>query len=105
MTYPNGRVLNYTYGTTSGSNDSSSRVASLIDNDGTTHLADYSYVGANSTVIVSYAQPNVEYILASLTGTNDPDTGDIYSGWDRFGRVKDCRWYNSGTGVTGLPAG
>jgi hypothetical protein len=23
---------------------------------------------------------------------DDPDTGDIYKGLDRFGRVKDCRW-------------
>jgi RHS repeat-associated protein len=38
----------------------------------------------------------VKYTLVSLTGTNDPDTGDIYSGWDRFGRVKDCRWYDYG---------
>ena len=32
-----------------------------------------------------------------LSGTNDPDTGDIYSGLDRFGRVKDNRWYNYGS--------
>jgi len=25
-------------------------------------------------------------------GSTDPDTGDIYSGLDRFGRIKDCRW-------------
>ena len=45
LTYPNGRVLNYSYGTPSGLDDSLSRIASLIDNDGTTHLADYSYLG------------------------------------------------------------
>ncbi len=32
--------------------------------------------------------------MVDLTNTNDPDTGDIYSGFDRFGRVKDNRWYN-----------
>ncbi|MEX0727107.1 MAG: hypothetical protein WD065_12600 [Planctomycetaceae bacterium] len=26
-----------------------------------------------------------------------PDTGDIYSGFDRFGRVKDSRWYDYGS--------
>jgi len=97
LTYPNGRVLNYDYGTSGGIDDSLSRIASLIDNDGTTHLADYSYLGRNSAVIVSYAQPSVEYILASLTGTNDPVTGDIYAGFDSFSRVKDCRWYNFGS--------
>jgi len=29
-------------------------------------------------------------------GGNDPDTGDIYRGLDRFGRVKDCYWYDYG---------
>ena len=33
LTYPNGRVLNYNYGTASGINDSLSRIGSLIDND------------------------------------------------------------------------
>jgi RHS repeat-associated core domain len=33
--------------------------------------------------------------LASLIRTDDPGTGDIYSGLDRFGWIKDCRWYNT----------
>ena len=47
LSYPNGRVLNYNYGTANGIADSASRIASLIDNDGTTHLADYSYLGGS----------------------------------------------------------
>eukprot|EP00456_Euglypha_rotunda_P036081 TRINITY_DN2775_c0_g1_i9.p1 TRINITY_DN2775_c0_g1~~TRINITY_DN2775_c0_g1_i9.p1 ORF type:complete len:458 (-),score=121.91 TRINITY_DN2775_c0_g1_i9:23-1396(-) len=97
VTYPNGRILSYSYGTTGGINDAISRVGSLIDDDGTTHLVDYSYLGLGATVIADDTQPGVEYILASLTGANDPDTGDIYSGLDRFGRIKDCRWYNYGS--------
>jgi len=42
LTYPNGRVLTYAYGTSGGINDALSRICSLIDNDGTTHLVDYS---------------------------------------------------------------
>ncbi|MDB5344807.1 MAG: repeat-associated core domain protein [Schlesneria sp.] len=45
---------------------------------------------------MDYTQPDVKYALVDLSGSNDPDTGDIYSGWDRFGRVKDCRWYDYG---------
>ncbi len=45
MTYPHGRVLHYDYGTTLGLTDVISRVGSLIDNDGTTHLEDYSCLG------------------------------------------------------------
>jgi hypothetical protein len=29
--------------------------------------------------------------LVSLMGTNDPDTGDIYSELDRFCRMNSCR--------------
>jgi RHS repeat-associated protein len=97
LTYPNGRVLTYGYGTTNGIDDAVSRISSLIDNDiSATHLADYSFVGKRAYVVVDYTQPDVKYTLVDLTGTNDPDTGDIYSGWDRFSRVKDCRWYDYG---------
>ena len=38
LTYPNGRVLYYGYGTGGGINDAISRIGSLIDDDATTHL-------------------------------------------------------------------
>jgi RHS repeat-associated protein len=34
----------------------------------------------------------MKWTLINPAGTNDPETGDIYSGLDRFGRVKDNRW-------------
>jgi RHS repeat-associated protein len=34
----------------------------------------------------------MKWTLINQAGTNDPETGDIYSGLDRFGRVKDNRW-------------
>ena len=97
MTYPNGRVLNYGYGASGGIGDAASRAASLIDNDGTTHMADYSYLGQDSIVEVSEPQPTLLYTLVGTAGGNDPDTGDIYRGLDRFGRVKDLEWYNTAT--------
>jgi len=96
LTYPNGRVLHNDYGTANGINDALSRIASLIDDDGTSHLADYSFVGLGQFVMVDYTEPDVKYTQVNLAGTNDPDTGDIYSGWNRFGRTKDCRWYDYG---------
>jgi len=96
MTYPNGRVLYYGYGNSGAINDALSRIVSLIDDDLTTHLADYSFVGLNQYVVVDYAEPDVKYSLVNQAGANDPDTGDIYNGWDRFGRTKDCRWYDYG---------
>jgi RHS repeat-associated protein len=100
LTYPNGRVLNYDYGSSGGMNDALSRVASLIDNDGTTHLGDYSYLGLAAIVEVTSVEPGLKYTLVGIVGGNDPDTGDIYRGLDRFGRVKDLLWYNTGSLAT-----
>ncbi len=93
VTYPNGRAVSYNYGTSGGIDDSASRVASLVDSDGaSTHLADYSYLGLNAVVQQDSPEADLRYTLVSLTGANDPDTGDIYAGLDRFGRVQDVRW-------------
>ncbi|RCS48297.1 hypothetical protein DTL42_13510 [Bremerella cremea] len=107
LTYPNGRVLTYDYGASDGMDDAASRVASLVDDDGSsTHLVDYAYLGPGSSaqsvdspfgqgfVVADCTEPDTQWTLVDLSGTNDSDTGDIYSGLDRFGRVKDNRWYN-----------
>ena len=93
VTYPNGRAVTFDYGTSGGIDDSASRVASLVDSDGaSTHLADYSFLGLNTVVQQDSPEADLRYTLVSLTGANDPDTGDIYAGLDRFGRVQDVRW-------------
>lgn len=93
MIYPDGRELTYSYGTTGSMADAASRVLAIID-DNDTHLVDYEYLGHATFVVADGTQPQVKWTLIDLTGTDDPDTGDIYSGLDRFGRVKDNRWYN-----------
>jgi hypothetical protein len=98
MVYPSGRVLTYTYGTSGGQNDRISRVASLIDDDGTTHLVDYVYLGARTFIEGDRPQPQMKWSILTDQGGTDPDTGDIYRGLDRFGRVKDNQWYGYGTG-------
>jgi len=98
ITYPNGRVITYSYGTSDGIDDAISRIDALVDSDvSSTVLVDYQFLGLGVFVNVDYSQPQVEYTLLSLTGSNDPITGDIYAGLDLFGRVKDCRWYNYGS--------
>jgi hypothetical protein len=100
LTYPDGRVLTYGYGTADGNNAAASRVESLIDDDvGSTHLADYQYLGQRTFVEVDYTEPDIKNTLVGTAGGNDPDTGDIYRGLDRFGRIKDSYWYNYGTGT------
>ncbi|MBS0266027.1 MAG: RHS repeat-associated core domain-containing protein [Planctomycetes bacterium] len=97
ITYPNGRVVNYDYGTSQGMNDALSRIGSLIDNDGVTHLADYSYLGMNSIIQVNEPQPAIQFTLVGIQTGNDPATGDIYRGLDQFGRVKDLIWVPTGS--------
>ncbi len=38
-------------------NSELSRIHSLLDSDGTTHLADYTYLGRDRTVQVDFPQP------------------------------------------------
>jgi YD repeat-containing protein len=101
ITYPDGRVITYDYGTVGGMNDSLSRISAIVDDDtGSTHLADYSYLGLGAVggllptvnlpftpgaVEVDYTEPDIRYTLVGTAGGTDPDTGDIYRGYDRFG--------------------
>jgi RHS repeat-associated protein len=39
----------------------------------------------------------LKYTLVGTTGGDDSDTGDIYRGLDRFGRIKDSYWYDYGS--------
>jgi RHS repeat-associated protein len=96
LTYPNGRVLTYSYGTSGGIDDKASRVAAIVDDDSTT-LVEYEYLGQSTFVDTKYSEPDIRNTLIGIPATNDPGTGDIYHGLDRFGRVKDCRWYNDTT--------
>jgi len=111
LVYPDGRELGFSYGSSGSPGDALSRVAALVDDDGSTHLADYSYLGgglpspANGrgaggegvVVELDYPEPDLRYTLVGTAGGDDPDTGDIYRGLDRFGRVKDSLWYDYGS--------
>jgi hypothetical protein len=101
ITYPSGRVLNLNYGTSGAMNDQLSRIGSLIDNDGVTHLADYTYVGLDRIVQASSAQPGTELTYIAQSGQPYGDGGDQYTGWYRFSRVIDQRWILTAT-VTDL---
>jgi RHS repeat-associated protein len=95
ITYPNGKVLNYNYNT--GVDSTISRLSSLSDNSGT--LESYSYLGLGSVVKRAHSQPGVDLTYIKQTGESNGDAGDQYTGLDRFGRVVDQRWINTGTGT------
>jgi RHS repeat-associated protein len=88
MTYPNGRVLSYTYAV--GLDDRISRLSSLTDSSGT--LEAYSYLGLGTVVKRAHPQTGVDLTYIKQTGEQNGDAGDPYTGLDRFGRVVDQRW-------------
>jgi len=96
MHYPNGRIVRYEYN--SGLDNNISRISFLADDDSGdvgTPLEEYTYLGAGTVVKRNRPEPgtSLSYIGASNTAS---DSGDWYSGFDRFGRVIDQKW-NDGT--------
>ena len=85
--YPNGRILDYLYD--SGIDDVVGRVSSLTDSD-ETHLADYTYLGLDQILGVSYPEPGI---------TNDPILNG-YDALDRFGRTAEVLWKSTASPFT-----
>lgn len=101
MTYPDGRMLHYQYGTYGEADDQLSRVQSLrLQSEGFA-LCAYTYVGASRYVKIAYSQPGVELSYLKENGAPEGDAGDSYNGYDRFGRTVDMRWVKT-TGGTEL---
>ena len=94
MIYPDGRVLNYSYGTANGLNDRISRLDALVDDDGTTRLEGFSYLGLGTVVQRAHDETGIGL---TYIGGGTGDGGDQYTGIDRFGRVVDQRWVKNGT--------
>jgi len=94
VTYPNGRIVHYTYGTAGAVDDLLHRVQQINEDSGGSPgavLELYSYNGAGRMAIADAQQVNLK--LNYFTSTAN------YGGWDRFGRVKDQFWdgYTDGT--------
>ncbi|MGH7134882.1 MAG: hypothetical protein ACREHD_04030, partial [Pirellulales bacterium] len=88
IVYPNGRAITVDYGSVGDIDDALSRVASLIDDDGT-HLVDYTRIGAGTFVQQESPQPQIAWSLINGTGI------DPYMGLNQFNRVADNRWYST----------
>jgi YD repeat-containing protein len=94
LTYPSGRQITLDYGSSGSIDAAVGRVVRLIDPGGSIHLAVYQYLGLGTVVQQENNQNNVQFTLIDRSMSIDPDTGDIYSGLDRFGRVKDVVWHD-----------
>ena len=96
FTYPNGNINSFNYGTSGQTDDLLSRVTAILR--GTTHLADYLYLGISDFVQANYSsEPGVALTYIMQTGDSTGDAGDQYLGLDRFDRVVDQRWIVTST--------
>ena len=98
MTYPNGQKVHWQYGIENGIDQALSRVSSLRVDGETQNLVHYTRAGAARYVKLRYAQPGVE--LSYIKRADEPtrDSGDIYTGYDRFGRTVDMLWQTNNSG-------
>ena len=95
LTYPNGRVVTYNYGTTGSLDDTLGRLTSLSDSSGI--LESYTYLGLSTVVQRANPAATLTYLSADHAATSD--SADPYVGFDRFGRILCQRWVNSATGA------
>ena len=94
LRYPNGRLIHYTYGSSGSTADAMGRISAIKDDDSGSpgaSLADYEYLGRQTIVCEDYPEPSVRLDY-------DFGTPGEYSGFDRFGRIIDQRWYDYGAG-------
>jgi RHS repeat-associated protein len=83
LTYPNTRVIDYNYGTSSGMDDLLNRISAI--KDGSTSLAAYTYLGAGTVIRIDYTEPDV---MLDLWG----GTTATFAGLDIFNRITNQRW-------------
>ena len=88
VTYVRDREINYDYGTADAMDDIMSRLASIKDDDDSTVLASYRYLGAGRIVTEDYEEIQVNLDYAGDT--------NAFSALDRFGRVTDQVWNDYG---------
>ena len=97
ITYPNGRVFSYDYGTLSAINDQLSRIKAITENS--SDVVAYQYLGLDEFVEVNYTEPGVRLTYLKQGSEGNGDAGDKYAGLDRFYRVVDQRWLRGSTDI------
>ena len=108
MVYPNGRTIDYSYG--SGMSNANAaldqaigRLDAIVDGansgDAGQVLQQYSYLGLSTIVAENDPQTGINLTYLGSAGSVGAG-GDQYVGLDRFGRVVDQNWVNSATGTS-----
>ena len=94
ITYPDGRQLDYGYGTAGSQSDIASRIVTI--KVGATTLATYEYAGSGMLVTQTQNESGIAKTLALGSGSSP------YSAMDRFGRMIDLKWTKSSTDLVSI---
>ncbi|NNM87142.1 MAG: hypothetical protein HKL95_01340, partial [Phycisphaerae bacterium] len=105
MVYPNGRTIDYSYGSGLSNNNAAldnaiGRLDGMVDGansgDMGTVLEQYSYLGLSTIVARNHPQTGINLTLVGSAGSIGSG-GDQYVGLDQFGRIADQKWINTTT--------
>ena len=96
LVYPDGRQIDFDYGTLGSQSEIIGRVVSL--NDAGTSIAAYDYTGAGLVVMASYQEPNLVYAIPGGVASG-------YGGMDRFDRTSELQWKKGKQTVAGFKYG
>lgn len=92
VTYPSGQVINIGYGDAGSISDRLDQMSQTQVAGESSPLASFLWAGAGRFLRLGMPQPSIE--LTYIKPADEPvgDSGDPYSGYDRFGRTVDMRW-------------
>jgi len=99
LVYPDGWILETTYGASGSIDDRISRAATLRDEDTSDVYAGYVYIGSGTPAIVEYEIPGVR--LSRFHADNGTSATGQYPGLDRFGRLARQIWTDATFGPHG----
>ncbi len=99
ITYPNDRVVNIAYGSANSADEHLNRPSTQRVQGESNDFTLYTWAGAAWPVEVRYPAANLQLTLKRQSGDPVGDAGDIYTGYDRFGRTVDLRWRLFSTGA------
>ncbi len=111
LTYPDGTVLDHSYGSQNSLDDDIARLTRMVIDGSQTDLVLYEHLGLGMIAAVDYATADVQLDRTvshngkRRTQAYQTQNAGAYPGWDRFGRVKKQVWVDGSytTGLSGLP--
>ncbi len=92
ITYPSGKVIYISYGDADSIDDRLDRMAATQIAGESDTLATFEWAGAGRFLRLGMPQPGLELTYHKPDDEPVGDSGDPYSGYDRFGRTVDMRW-------------